>query len=347
MEQNITYHLYTIAQLREYLLHNAANGISLDMISNVGGYALINNPCAKDDDIVISAAMQNNEVVGYTAVFAEQLVRPDMRLFWGSSEWVDVRLRGKGIAATMMRNIKDAVNDVYFGMESSPASVKLDLKQGSKVCYFTKYHYRLSASKGIHAQLKSAYINRHNTQVLRNQDKADFEIRYINFIDDSMYAFMQKHSMGDLFFRKREMFNWMLTYPYQLSTFADEREIENKCEYWPNASNYQWIAIDILQKGERIGIALFTKRNNALTLRYIYHDEQHEQEAYAAILHVIFKIGAVYLYHCSASFAEYLSRIGIQYMDKEIETPVSFTYPADFSFDQNLLFQGGDGDMFC
>lgn len=349
MTSEITYHLYTIAQLRDFMLHNMSNGITLDMISTAGGYALINNPCAKDDDVVLSIAKQNSEVVGYTAVFGEDLVRPDMRLFWGSSEWVDERLRGKGIGAKMMQNIKDAVKDVYFGLESSPASVKLDLKQGSKVCFYNKYWYKLSSnSQGLRAKIKSAYIRRHNKRVLRGLESISFDVRYINFIDDRIYQFIRKNSNADLFLRKQEMFNWMLTYPYQISTYADERALSNACEYWPDANYYRWIAVDILQYGERIGVVLLTKRNDALTIRYIYYDSMHEKDVYVAILHVIFKMGVVNFYHCSQSFAEFLMHVGIKQMNSKANCKqISFTYPSNFEFDTFLHIQGGDGDMFC
>ena len=349
MNNEITYHLYTIAQLRDFLLHNVSNGITLDMISTAGGYALINNPCAKDEDVVLSVAKLNGEVVGYTAVFGEDLVRPSMRLFWGSSEWVDARLRGKGIGAHMMRNIKDAVRDVYFGLESSPASIKLDLKQGSKVCYYNKYQYKFSSEiHGLKAKLKSAYIHHHNAHIIQSLEKHAFEVKYINFIDDETYDFIKQHSSTDLFLRKQEMLNWMLTYPYQNSTYGDERAVSNICEYWPDADRYRWIAAEILQNGERVGVALFTKRNSTLTIRYIYFDSAHEKEVYCAILHVIFKICTKYLYHCSQSFAEYLLQVGIKQMNsKSTCTQISFTYPPDFEFNPNLHIQGGDGDMFC
>ena len=65
IDNGITYQIYTINQLTNWLLHNADNGISDYMITRARAWVLINNPSASDDDIVLVAAFDEDKSIGY------------------------------------------------------------------------------------------------------------------------------------------------------------------------------------------------------------------------------------------------------------------------------------------
>ena len=90
MNQKISYKLFTILQLSNWLLHHENNGITEKMLSSSRAYALITNPHASKEDIVLAAALDCDKVVGYTAVFPEKMIKPfsNQVFYWGTTQWL-------------------------------------------------------------------------------------------------------------------------------------------------------------------------------------------------------------------------------------------------------------------
>ena len=100
---SITYKVYSVCELREWLINNRQNGLSEYAIAPTRAFALINNPCAKDEDPAIVVTSDGDRHIGYSAVFPDEYVKGNTigRFFWGTTEWLEPDYRGKGIAGKM------------------------------------------------------------------------------------------------------------------------------------------------------------------------------------------------------------------------------------------------------
>lgn len=65
---NLQYKIYSISDLRDWLLYNVQNGLSETAITPTRAHAFTNNPHAKDDDAAVEVVFDaNGKTVGYTA----------------------------------------------------------------------------------------------------------------------------------------------------------------------------------------------------------------------------------------------------------------------------------------
>lgn len=87
--------LYTVKQLRAWLMHNhATEGLSEQIIAPSRAWAIIHNPYVKDEDPVLAAIFVDGEMAAYTAAFPELI--EEKRYWWFTSLWCNPKHQGKG-----------------------------------------------------------------------------------------------------------------------------------------------------------------------------------------------------------------------------------------------------------
>ena len=351
LNDSLTYHLFTISQLSEWLLQNVVNNITDSMIAHQRAWALLNNPCAKEDDIVISAVLDNDRVVGYTAIFAEELKKPFVwqRFYWGSSQWLVAEYRGKGISAKMMLIMKDAINHRYLGLDSSIASCKLDQKQGYKIVYYPRYFFQWKTTKNtLLSWGKEKYVQCMNRKLINQLMLYDYANRYIPTIDDKTYDFIRSHSQGDLFLRGQEMLNWVLHYPFLCTTGSDTHTELEKCEFGAYVNDFEINAIQVYVENQLRGVYIYSIVDDIFKVLYLYYDEQYKERVFASLVVKAMQRNVVLFRTFNRALYDFMGRMGIKNMNSKYRIDqISLTLPPDIEIDQSLSIQGGDGDMFC
>lgn len=351
INSEIVYRVYSIQELRSWLIDNLHNGLSEYAIAPVRAFALINNPCAKDTDPAIVVAFDNDRPIGYSAVFPDDYVKGNTiaRLFWGTTEWIEPEYRGKGIAGKMMRAIKDAVGiERYIGLESSIASVKLDQKQGASIVMYNKVRFQFIATDSCKGYLNTKCIVYHNKKQLIRLSDYEYQNEYVSFIDVETHQFIESHARHDLFLRQREMFNWILRYPFMISSHEDTKAQKDICEFGGSVSEYTMEAIKVYAHNELVGFYIVSQTNKDRTLRYLYYDETHQDEVFASATLNLMKPGIEKIFFMSDALQEFMHQQGIKHLNKNFYIDkVTLTLPPNMTVDSSLHIQGGDGDMFC
>lgn len=350
MADNIRYQLFTIRELRDWLLHGQSNGLCDTMISRARAYAFINNPCAQDDDVVISAVWDGDRVIGYTAVFGEEFIRPQLtdRYFWGSTQWLEPEYRGQGISWKMMRDIKDAVGDRYLASDSSIASIKLDMKQGSDVYYFSRYFMKFhSDNKGIKACVKNC-ICRHSMKLAQAYiGQYSYTNRYINYIDDTTYRFMQEHSQHDFFFRRQEMMNWQMRYPMVQAMVADAHTEKETCEFGAYINRHEVIGVQVYVSDMMVGVYVMSLVGGTCTPLYLYYDDRFANEVFASMVGFVMARGVESFQTFHQPLYHFMQACGLRGINsKYVSDNVALTVPNGFHVDTTMALHGGDGDMY-
>ena len=347
----VTYRVYTISELREWLMENAQNGLTEYCIAPTRAYAIVHNPCAKDDDPAIVVAFDGDKPIGYSAVFADEYIAGNSkgRFYWGTTEWIEPEYRGKGIAGKMMRTLKDATNiERYIGLESSEASVKLDQKQGATIEFYDKTKFHLIARGSLKKYLLTKYIGCHNAKQQKKLSNYAFNNTYVNFIDAGTYQFIKAHSGNDLFLRQQEMLNWILRYPFFIGMHDDIHVMKDVCEFGSTVSEYRMEAVKVYVHDELVGFYIVSQTNNDRTLRYLYYDEAHRDKVFASVTLNLMKKRVEKVFFMSDALQEFMHQHGIKHLNrKSYIDKVALTLPPNMTVDKNLHIQGGDGDMFC
>ena len=74
MEENVAIYTYSVADLKNWLLHNRpVKGLSAEVIAPTRAFAIMNNPFVTDETRVVCALFVNDKLVAFTAAFPEVL----------------------------------------------------------------------------------------------------------------------------------------------------------------------------------------------------------------------------------------------------------------------------------
>lgn len=346
-----TYELYTIAELSNWIKGGFENGLYDRIITPIKTWALIHNFDAKPEDIVLSVAKYGDVVIGYTALFAEELKKPfaGQRLYWGTTQWLEPNYRGKGISAKMMLTMKEAINHRYLGLDSSIASCKLDQKQGYKIVYYPRYFFQWKTTKNtLLALLKEKYLQYVNRNIMKQLMQYGYTNRYIPTIDNKTYDFICSHSQGDLFLRSQEMLNWVLHYPFLCAIDNDSHIEKEKCEFGSYVNEFEMNAIQVYVENQLRGVYIYSIVDGIFKVLYLYYDESYRERVFASLVVKAIQRSAIQFRMFNRALYDFMGKIGIKNMNSKYTIDqISLTLPPDVEVDQSLSIQGGDGDMFC
>lgn len=350
---DFTYRLFSIKDIEQWLVHNVENGLSDKVISRSRALAFIRNPHAQQDDAALVVVYNaQNEAVGYTGAYAEEWCQPivDGRYFWGSTQWMDLQYRGKGVSGKMMRMIKDAVEDKYIALDSSPASCRLDEKQGSIISYYPRYFIVLKGDdKSFKSKLKNTQSALSIKKALRSLLDFDYTNRYVSLIDDETYAFIVEHSKMDLFLRKRDYLNWQMRYPFVVPTGGDKKADAERCEFGECVNRLQTHMVQVFSGGKMCGFYVLRIVNSVCSTWYLYYDESAREQVFASVAAKVLQLDDVSKFHTfNKDLFGFINRMGVksQFSKNQVEQ-ISLTVPSGFQVDASLRIHGGDGDIIC
>lgn len=351
---NFTYRSFTIKDIEQWLIHNAKNGLSDKVISCPRALAFIRNPHAKQDDVALSVVFnEQNEAIGYTGAYAEDWCRPAVegRYFWGSTQWMDPQYRGKGVSGKMMRMIKDAVEDKYIALDSSPASCRLDEKQGSVISYYIRYFMVLkgSGNNSFKSRVKNVLSKFSVKKALRNLMDYDYTNRYVTLIDDETYSFIVEHSKRDLFLRKQDFLNWQMRYPFVVPTGRDKKMDTERCEFGGYVNRLQTSMVQVFVGAKMCGFYVLRVLGAVCSTWYLYYDEVSREQVFASVVTNVLKMKEVSRFQTfNKDLYDFMRRMGVKsQFSKSYKEQISLTVPSGFEVNASLHIHGGDGDMIC
>lgn len=354
MEENIRLELFTIAEVRNWLVHNqSVRGLSEKIISRTRAWAIVNSPYAKDDMYIVSALFVNDEVAAYTAVFPERMARPNRLVYWDTTLYVAPKYEGRGYAAVVIGNICEQYGDDYFDHAAAEASVANFEFLGLPVYRVPQYifrpkHFQLNTIKGrlaaIFDQLRNIGHIRYVHKSLSAIKKMEYQLRYVDFVDDETYAFIQSHSEGNIWLRTQDSFNWILQYGFEHEAPLLKR-VKQCSQFMSGNEQYARYAIQVWVDNWLCGFYILVRNRVQCVLKYLYVETMYKEQVFASIVeHVAHFRSAEFLTY-SPDFNEYME--GRRLFSAKTIYQTSFTTPNGFKYDKTKCLQAGDGDMFA
>lgn len=353
MEEDIRLELFTIAEVRNWLVHNrSVRGLSEEIISRTRAWAIVNSPYAKEDMYIVSALFVNNEVAAYTAVFPERMARPDRLVYWDTTLYVSPKYEGRGYAAIVIGNICEQYGDDYFDHAAAAASVANFEFLGLPVYRVPQYILRPKAIYGC--GLKTLLANTvqklrdvQRMSVVRKQNNVvkslTYSVRYVNFVDDETYNFIRVHSEQDAFLRTQASFNWILQFGFNQAAPLMNR-VERIGQFMSNHGEYNKYAVQVWHNDKICGFYILVQNQRQSIVKYLYFENSNANEVFASIFEHLYNHRTLEFVTYQPELAAYIEKTQL-YQAKTIY-PTSVTTPVGYDFDDNKLVQAGDGDMF-
>lgn len=339
--------LYTVTQLREWLMYNhAPEGLSEQIIAPSRAWAIIHNPYVKDDDPVVAAIFEGRELAAYTASFPDML--DGKRVWWASTLYCYPQFAGRGYGMIVVGSLMEAHKpDLTYDRWGAQETVEIFNHFGYQTTYTTRYHLcdkkiNTSSLKG-----KLAYC----AQILKKclhpwskPSKANYTLRYASHIDGEAYDFMQAHRGNDLWLREKNMLNWILRYPFGQGCTMLNR-VKNDTIFSSYVASYEYKVVKIFE-GERLtGVYILRKTGKTLAVVYLYYVEEHRDCIFTSIVDHILTIRPKQVILENKELLTYIQQR--LYFPKTEAEKISLSLPVNQQSPTNFALQLGDGDSFA
>ncbi len=250
----------------------------------------IKNPRASDHDPLLFLAYEQDQLVGYLGTLPDLIFigKEPEKCAWLSCLWVDPEHRGKRIAQQLVEKSFVEWKDRILLTGFTHAAKKLYDKMERFDSLEKKVGIRLYVRSCLHILLppKGSFFKR--VKLLLKV----FDLVF-NFLFDLRFLFISKELKGikldytdqidreteilitsqqgkQLFKRGTSELNWMLEYPWILSS-SKPSEISRKYHFSSTDRLFQFVPVKVRGKNdELIAFILFARRNHHLKLPYFY-----------------------------------------------------------------------------
>lgn len=335
---------YTIADLRQWLLHNKPiEGLSDKIIAPQRAYAIMNNPYVKDSDAVISAIFEDEEPAAYTAAFPDMLNKK--RIWWLTTLWCNPKFQGHGYGLIVVGSLIDAHKPEHtYDRWSANETIEICNYLGMRTVYSSRYYLGDKAINRDSIKGKIAYYAQLFTKMVKRVPLPCniYTLKYISFVDGEAYDFICSHRGNDLFLREQKMLNWILQYPFLQSSYILNK-VEKNTSFSSNTESYKYVVVKVYQDNKLVGVYMLREDTSLLAVVFIYYTNRE----------VVFESVAEHFIKMSSSgiFTEDIELVN--YLRKFIYFPcihehhVSFSMPSEFDLPNDYKFQLIDGDSFA
>lgn len=344
---------YTVLEIRNWLVHNQLiEGLSDQIIAPQRAWAIIHNPYVMDSDAVLCAILEDNNPVAYTAAFPEFLKEENRLVWWFTTLYCHPSCQGKGYGIVVIGQLCELIGEGnFFDMDGAEETVSIFNYLGLNTKYIDRYIFahkqiNYSSLKGKVAQIvdyfKKIKINNNRSKLLRLIESNNFELKYINHIDDISYQFICEHSTKDAFVRSQSMLNWILTYPFMQQTLLSHRS-HKSLEFSSHVQHYSINAVQVLKDNQLVGLFIYRILDGKFSLKYLYYIDSYMHDVFEAIAEHVIKTSSVQIQTTHSEFAKWLQHYNITtkfFVEKQ-----SFSYPTWFTKHTSKI-QQGDGDVF-
>lgn len=351
---DIQYHNYTCHDVREWLCEGKSNGLSEQIISRVRADSLIHNPFVKDDDVIVVSATDNEKIVGFTAMFPEHLVRPDVWISNPTTLYADPKYAGEFIGYYVTQKLHETSRGrLVIGSDIAPATVLIDKLLGLQAETFNRRRFVMDRKivvrsfRNFGSLILEPWRKKKQGKNIKNLVASindDIKLEYTDFVDDESYKFMLSHCGGNMFVRTKEALNWLVKYPFRVESPLKGR-LRKDCEFSSQCISFKTHLAKVFHRNEMVGFFMLAKRESDVHVMMLYYEDDMKEQVYASLLEQVLKMNPHQLWSLYLDFNGFVDsqKISLESYDESFV----FTHPKELVMDKSLQLQGSDGDMFA
>lgn len=340
--------LFTKTNLIEWLDHsNPPKGLSEKVIAPQRAWAIAHNPYIFDDDPVVSALFEDEELAAYTAAFPELI--EGKRMWWFSTLFCYPQFEGKGYGLIVIGSLAEIYGEEnVLDRRGAKETIKIFEYLGCRTVFSRRYIFRDKQINHSPLKGKILFVHQETTKWLQRKshkvESLGYSLNYLSHIDDATYSFMQSHKCNDLFLHTKEMINWEIAYPFkQTSPLLDRVPVDNL--FSSTVFNVQHLVVQVWKNGILIGCYVLKIGKESLIALYIYYKKTEGECVFHSILEHLIKLNIQSFQTEDIQLANYV-KDNYYFPKKEIEM-ISFSFPNNIAIDTTATFQLGDGDGFA
>ncbi len=251
----------------------------------------IKNPRAKETDTLLLLAYEEQNLVGYLGVLADELRHSEnaQHCGWLSCLWINENYRGRQIAFRLLEDCAEAWNKKLLVTEFTVPAKKLYDKSGIFADLQSKVGIRLYVRAELSKLLppKREFFQKVKPilKLADNVFNALFDLRfnvssnklieptieYVNEIDDEIASFITERQHNQLFKRGIDELNWVVKNPWVLASAGNDT-YSDRYHFSSLDLSFEFIMVKVFSpKKELTAFLIFSKRNRNLKLPYCYH----------------------------------------------------------------------------
>lgn len=339
--------IFTIADLRAWLIdNNSPMGLSEHVIAPVRAYAILNNPYVKDDDAVVAAIYDGEELAAFTASF------PDMyegkRIWWATTLWCNPKFQGQGYGLIVVGTLKEAHEpELTLDRWGARETVEIFNCLGYKTTYTSRYTLGDKAINRNTLKGKLAYTLQELKKLLHHKTipHIPYTLKYSTFVDGEAYTFMQAQRGKDMFFREQKMLNWILQFPFAQGCVLSERVAVDSL-FTFNTTDFGYSVVKVYCEGDNLcGVYLLRKQADSLAVIGLYYATGAQELVFASITDHVVKMGKKAFLTEDKMLLNYVqSRV---YFPRLVTESISLSVPVEVAVSNECALQFLDGDSFC
>ncbi len=234
---------YRISELQEFVGSSAYEAMDVVPVSRHRVNSYINNPRAKADDFVLYLAFMGDELVGYRTLLPDKLFvnEAPLRVAWLSGTWVRPSYRRQKISSLLLHEVYNDWNgNLLFTNYAPEAKAVLDKTgkfaltqslQGVRLYLRPCLYPILRKRGGLFGSLKPLWWIMDRVMWLvnplpllaKNVKLKGADLEYIASVDDELVKMFEEVTEGSTSQRKREELEWILGYPWLVSSPLGDR----------------------------------------------------------------------------------------------------------------------------
>ena len=350
---------YNKKELEEYIVSDFFRIQTNIPISFHRAVSQINNPYCSDDDILLWAAYENANLVGYVGVLPDLIClnNVEQKQYWLSCFWVEDEFRNKNLASQLLYLvIKQYRNKLYI----SNYLFSLDkIYQGLGIFQPTHYlsgktfYRKLDFSNLLAARfpkikaliplylqverIANLFFGALDRSVVRKNEVNVRIVENKNFDDEFQY-FLSSFKGVD-FVRPMKHFKWIINYPWILVGLPDG---ESEKYYFSSKSvQFEYRSVKLYDVEKLVGYALLKIRNRKLTICYTYVTDDCIEDLGFYILAIAQRENLLSISSFDNRLTAFLNVQKGFVFKKSERRPFIFPKKSEINFS---IFQEGDGD---
>jgi GNAT superfamily N-acetyltransferase len=355
---------YTPPQLLEYINSEEFKHLENYPITRHRALSHINNPRSSDTDKILYIAFEQNKIVGYRLIMVDSININNQteKVGWYSCVWVHPQKRGSGIAKKLVElSLKDWNNNIIF---QGPVTASKNLYTSTNVfneVFITglRAYSRFDSNEVITSKkpnlkplsflfkFADGFFN-FFIDSFSSTMHCPTNIELVNEIDDEVYQFIKQYQTTNLFKRSKSEFNWILNYPWIISSDTIDHVSANY-HFSSIAKDFRYINVKFYNDKKEIeGFITLQIRDKHLSVFNVYFNTSQISSITNYIFHIIkqYKTNSFSIYN--QELINYINNNPNPFIYKK-PLKRGFYYSKNFEhfFKKNpqLSFEAGDGDM--
>ncbi len=353
---------YTKAELKVFIHSEFFRVLNKVPISFQRGWSQYNNPHCSDDDILLWAAYENADLVGYVGVLPDiiQSENGEKKIHWLSCFWVEESFRQGNLASQLfyllIKQYKDSLYISNFLLSFEKTYLNLGIFQNTQYKKGRTFYINLCFASMLEARypdLKSLMtfyklLERSINELLKSRKgihkkgKRKFKIVENKRLNDELDVFLQTFTSKDKsLVRGIEYFRWILEYPWMSEGKADRES--GRYFFSSKADQFEHRMLKIYEQEDKlVGIVLLKIRDKNMVINHIYANDAQLGSIAAYLVNLSLKelINTITTFDNRLSDKLRSKRTNFIYI-RNIKRPYLFPRNHDISVD---YFQEGDGD---